>query len=28
MSYDLCQVRLASKPFFIKNINTNIYSIE
>ena len=28
MSFDLCQVRLASKPYFIKNINTNIYSIE
>ena len=28
MSFDLCMVPQASKPFFIENINTNIYSIE
>ncbi len=28
MSFDLCQVRLAAKPYYIKNISTNIYSIE
>ena len=28
MSFDLCQVRQAEKPYYIENINTNIYSIE
>ncbi len=28
MSLDLCQVKQAQKPYFIENINTNIYSIE
>ena len=26
--YILCQVKKAEKPFYIKNISTNIYSIE
>ena len=28
MSLDLCQVKQAQKPYFIENINTNIFSIE
>ena len=28
MSFDLCQVKTASKPYFIENISTYIYSIE
>ena len=28
MSYDLCQVKTASKPYYIENISTYIYSIE
>lgn len=28
MSFDLCQVRKASKPYYIENISTNIYTIE
>ena len=28
MSLDLCQVKQAEKPYFIENINTNIYSVE
>lgn len=28
MSFDLCQVRQAEKPYYIENISTSIYSIE
>lgn len=28
MSFDLCQIRKASKPYYIENISTSIYSIE
>ena len=28
MSFDLCQIRQAKKPYYIESISTNIYSIE
>ena len=28
MSFDLCQIKQAKKPYYIESISTNIYSIE